>query len=193
MRLLGGITLASWWLFMLVWALKYRGNKENIHVQPRRERWAYTLPFLLGMLVMSGLPAFLWPVLRWLTLPLWPRSLASFGVGAGLSLLGLALAVWARFTLGRDWSAEVTLKRDHVLVTHGPYATIRHPIYTAMIALFAALMMLFGTLGAVLGWALVVASCWVKLKQEEALLLGRFPEAYAAYMARTRRLLPFLV
>ncbi|HWJ71042.1 MAG TPA: isoprenylcysteine carboxylmethyltransferase family protein [Sphingobium sp.] len=193
MQLSGTIIVASWTLFLLVWALKYRGNKESILVQPRRERLAYSLPLLLGVIAMSALPARLWPPLGVLAIPLWPRSPASVGAGARLALLGLALALWARFTLGRDWSGLVTLKRDHRLVTSGPYAWIRHPIYTAMIALFGALMLAFGTGGAIIGWLLIIASCQVKLRQEEALMLGRFPEAYPAYMARTRRLLPFLL
>jgi protein-S-isoprenylcysteine O-methyltransferase Ste14 len=193
MRVLSGITMVSWWLFMLVWAVKYRGNKQSVLVQSKRERRAYTIPLLLGVILMSGFPAFLWPSLHVLTTPLLSRSLVTFGASAAVSVLGVALAIWARFTLGRDWSAEVTLKRDHALVTRGPYATIRHPIYTALILLFAGLVLIFGTPGAVLGLALIIWSCWVKLRQEEALMLGQFPQSYPAYMVRTKRLVPFLV
>ena len=193
MTVLSGITMVSWWLFMLVWAVKYRGNKESVLVQPKRERRTYTIPLLLGIILMSGFPAFLWRPLQVLNIPLLAHSVVTFGASATVSVLGVALSVWARFTLGRDWSAEVTLKRDHVLVTRGPYATIRHPIYTALILLFAGLVLIFGTIGAVAGFALIIWSFWVKLRQEEALMLGQFPQSYPAYMARTKRLVPFLV
>ncbi len=87
----------------------------------------------------------------------------------------------------------MTLKEDHALVTGGPYGRIRHPIYTALIMLFLSTFLLFGMIGGAIGIVLVVASCWIKLRQEEALMVGRFPEAYPRYMARTKRLVPFVI
>ncbi len=107
---------------------------------------------------------------------------------AGAAALGLAIAVWARIALGRNWSGEITLKEDHELVTSGPYAAIRHPIYTALILLFLGLALYIASAGAWIGLALVILSCWIKLRQEEALMLRQFPDSYPAYMARTRRL-----
>jgi protein-S-isoprenylcysteine O-methyltransferase Ste14 len=78
-------------------------------------------------------------------------------------------------------------------VTGGPYALIRHPIYTAVILLAIGLFLLVETLGAAIGVAVFVLGCWIKLRQEEVLMIGQFPEAYPAYMARTRRLIPFVV
>lgn len=192
MHILSSVPILCWWIFIAVWALRYSGNKESVHIQSRRDRGAYLWPLLLGILMISRIPALL-PPLRPLDILLLPHSLTSFGASAAVSLAGLALAIWARFTLGRDWSAQVTLKRDHALVTNGPYAAIRHPIYTALILLFAGLALVIGTLGAGIGMLLVIWSCWVKLRQEEALMLQQFPRDYPAYMARTKRLLPFLV
>jgi protein-S-isoprenylcysteine O-methyltransferase Ste14 len=61
----------------------------------------------------------------------WPRSLV-LGVATDcIVVAGAAFTVWARVTLGRNWSAEVTFKQDHELIESGPYALARHPIYTA--------------------------------------------------------------
>ncbi len=108
-------------------------------------------------------------------------------------MAGVLIAIWARFSLGRNWSGVVTLKEGHELVTSGPYAAIRHPIYTALILLFLGTTLLVGTPSASLGLACVIWSCWVKLRQEETLMLLQFPDSYPAYMARTKRLVPGLV
>lgn len=186
------ILVASWTLFLLVWALMGPSAKKNVHVQPARARRAYTLPLLAGILLMMVLPAYHGP-LAILFHPILARTSPLAWTGAGAAALGFAIALWARITLGRNWSGVVTLKADHELVTSGPYATIRHPIYTAILLLFLGLALSIATPGALLGIACIFWSCWVKLKQEEALMLGQFPESYPAYMARTHRLVPHLL
>ena len=93
-------------------------------------------------------------------------------IAAALGVIGVALAIWARVTLGRNWSGVVTLKQDHELVTSGPYAMVRHPIYTALVLMFLGFSLLFDSVSAWLGLAFICYSFWIKLKQEEA-LMGR--------------------
>ncbi len=93
---------------------------------------------------------------------------------------------WARVALGRNWSGEITLKEDHELVTSGPYAAIRPPHLHRAHPAVLGLALFIASAGAWIGLALVVLSCWVKLRQEEALMLRQFPDAYPAYMARTQ-------
>ena len=66
---------------------------------------------------------------------LWQRSLALGVASDCIVLAGAAFTVWARITLGRNWSAEVTFKQDHELIESGPYALARHPIYTGLIVM----------------------------------------------------------
>jgi protein-S-isoprenylcysteine O-methyltransferase Ste14 len=141
---------------------------------------------------MSGLIRYVTP-LAFVAWRLQGPALALAWTGAGAAVLGLLIALWARFSLGRNWSGVVTLKEGHELVTSGPYAVIRHPIYTALLLLFLALALFIHTPGAYLGFLAIVWSCWVKLRQEEVLMLGQFPDSYPAYMARTKRLIPLLV
>lgn len=186
------ILFGSWWGFILFWGVMAVRTKKTVHRQPRGEMRLYMWPLLLGVFVMSGLTRYLGP-LAILARPLAQRTIGLQWSAAGAALLGLAIAVWARVALGRNWSGEITLKEDHELVTSGPYAAIRHPIYTALILLFLGLALFIASAGAWIGLALVVLSCWVKLRQEEALMLRQFPDAYPAYMARTKRLVPLLV
>lgn len=185
------IVLGSWWLFILFWAVMAVRTKKTVHRQSRSEQRLYLWLLLIGTALIGGVTRFMGPLgiiarplLRLGTLQ-WPAAAAA--------MLGVAIAIWARVALGRNWSGSITLKENHELVTAGPYAAIRHPIYTALILLYLALLLLIVSPSAIIGFALVVWSCWVKLKQEEALMLRQFPDSYPAYMARTKRLVPGLV
>lgn len=186
------VILASWTIFWTSWLVMAFGVKKNRIEQSAHERRRYTVPLLLGIVLMSNLVRYV-PPLAFLAWRIEGPDLALAWTGAGVAVLGLAIALWARFSLGRNWSGVVTLKEDHELVTRGPYAAIRHPIYTALILLFLALAFFMNTPAAYLGMIGIVWSCWVKLKQEEALMLEQFPDSYPAYMTRTRRLVPGLV
>jgi protein-S-isoprenylcysteine O-methyltransferase Ste14 len=109
-------------------------------------------------------------------------------VGAGLSFTW-----WARVYLGRLWSATIGRKAAHRLVDTGPYAVVRHPIYTGVIVAVIATALQRGTVQALAGAALLVASFYVKARMEETFLRGQLdPAAYDAYARRVPMLVPFL-
>jgi protein-S-isoprenylcysteine O-methyltransferase Ste14 len=124
---------------------------------------------------------------------LWQRSLALGVVSDSIVLAGAAFTVWARITLGRNWSAEVTFKQDHELIESGPYALARHPIYTGLI------LMALGTAinyGRAIGFALFFSLCgslWWKARQEERIMSNHFPDAYAKYKTHVRAIIPFVL
>lgn len=124
---------------------------------------------------------------------LWQTTLALGLVTDLLVLAGAAFTVWARITLGRNWSAEVTFKQDHELIESGPYALVRHPIYTGLI------LMALGTAinyGRTIGFAVLVAFCgaiWWKARQEERVMSSHFPDAYAEYKMRVHAIIPFVL
>lgn len=111
--------------------------------------------------------------------------------GLAVALTGVALAVWARRTLGRSFTMFPRPKPGAKLVTDGPFALVRHPIYAGGILLFAGCSLAFSPWG--LAATLVLALLWAaKARVEERRLAERFP-AYAAYRERVRkRLLPFV-
>ena len=118
---------------------------------------------------------------------------------AALTLLGLAiqtggvlLAIWARRHLGRNWSGRVTLKVDHELVRTGPYRFVRHPIYTALLAMYAGGAVVSGEWHAVVGIVLVSLAYWRKIRIEEANLAGGFGATWDDYRRSTRALVPGL-
>lgn len=113
-------------------------------------------------------------------------------VGLIVLLLGLALAVWARIHLGRNWGMPMTHKDEPELVTSGPYRLVRHPIYSGVLlgllgtALATSLYFLFA-LGIVGAYFLYSA------RVEERLLAETFPTTYPPYRAHTKMLIPFLL
>jgi protein-S-isoprenylcysteine O-methyltransferase Ste14 len=111
-------------------------------------------------------------------------------VGLCVVVAGLAFATWARDVLGRNWSAGAVIQVHHELVTAGPYAYVRHPLYTGLIVALAGTALVSGEYGALLGWVLLTSVFRMKARREERLLEGEFGSGYAAYCRRTGRLLP---
>ncbi|HEY5196622.1 MAG TPA: isoprenylcysteine carboxylmethyltransferase family protein [Solirubrobacteraceae bacterium] len=124
---------------------------------------------------------------------LW-RTTFALGVVTDLIVLaGAAFSVWARVTLGRNWSAEVTFKQGHELIESGPYALARHPIYTGL------LVMGLGTAindGRAIAFAVLVSlggALWWKARLEERIMSRHFPDTYGDYRTRVRAIIPFVL
>jgi hypothetical protein len=92
-----------------------------------------------------------------------------------------------------NWSATVTFKQGHELVQAGPYRFVRHPIYTGILLMILSSAIVQGRLQSWLGFLIMCAGFWIKLKQEESLMLRHFPDEYPAYRARVKALVPFLI
>ncbi len=110
----------------------------------------------------------------------------------GPVVLGFLFAWWARIHLGTLWSAHITRKSDHRVVDTGPYALVRHPIYSGlMLAAFSTAAMQ-GVLSALLGAAIFALSFWLKARLEEQFLRQELGPDYDAYARRVGMLVPFV-
>lgn len=124
--------------------------------------------------------------------PLWQVPPSLGWLLAVLALGGLVLAVSARITLGRLWSAAVTRKEGHRIIDTGPYALVRHPIYTALLMGSAAISIAKGTPIALAGFGLMIVGYSLKARLEERFLAQELGErAYAAYRRRVPMIVPF--
>jgi protein-S-isoprenylcysteine O-methyltransferase Ste14 len=114
------------------------------------------------------------------------------GVGTAIFVLGLALAVWARLYLGRNWGMPMSRKADPELVTTGPYRTIRHPIYSGII-----LAAIGTTIAVSLYWlaAVVFMGAYFSYSavMEERYMAEQFPGTYPQYKRSTKMLIPHVV
>ncbi len=117
----------------------------------------------------------------------WP-----FWLGALLTVGGLLFAIWARLHLGRNWSGTVTIKKGHELITSGPYALVRHPIYTGLLLAFLGSAVALGEWRGVLALALATGALWRKLRLEERWMRLQFGDAYRMYSRRVAALVPFV-
>lgn len=107
-------------------------------------------------------------------------------VGTGLMVVGLLWSVWSLFTLGRNVSI---VPQARTLVTSGPYAWIRHPLYLGEIITVLGLSLTLGGVLPVVGWGLLVVLQGYRALHEEALLVSTIPE-YRAYQTTTARIVP---
>ena len=178
-----------WFLFAVIWLIAAFWTKRSGYKESRWQRLGYVIPILVGgYLVFKGQR-----LSEPLNLRVIPHVDALAWTGVVLCIAGLAFCIWARFTLGRNWSGVVTLKGGHELITRGPYAIVRHPIYTGLLAMIVATVIVRGHVAGVIVLPLVFWGLWIKLRYEEKLMLEKFPDAYAAYQRRVKRLIPFIL
>jgi protein-S-isoprenylcysteine O-methyltransferase Ste14 len=122
---------------------------------------------------------------------LWSLTGPLAWLAVGVVAIGFAFAWWARIHLGKLWSGLILRRRDHRIVDTGPYAVVRHPIYTGLILGAAALAALKATPLALIGVALIALGFGLKARVEERFLGAELGEAaYAAYRRRVPMLIP---
>ena len=179
---------AIWLCWAAYWWLASRGAKVNQWRESRLSRLVHGIPLVLAFVLlspgrrpgagMSGLPA-PGPYVSWL--------------GAGVTAAGLAFAIWARRHLGRNWSGVITIKVDHELVTSGPYAIVRHPIYTGMLLAFVGSAIAIGRWRGLFAVVLAALAIARRVYLEEGAMRRRFGAEYEQYAKRVAAVIPFLL
>lgn len=123
-----------------------------------------------------------------------PASSLALGEAAIIAVLMAAtvgLFFAASATMGRNWSLIARTRSDHSLVTDGPFAYVRHPIYVALFLFMIAIAVAFGHTGRlVIGIPVYALGTWLRISHEERLLRDMFGTAYDAYAARVKRFVP---
>lgn len=172
--------LASW-LLAALWANRTEKRASS------RQTFIYQITILAGAALLTP-----WATRKLATAPLWHAGLAGGWALAVLTLAGLLFTWWARLHLGRLWSGTITRKEGHRIVDTGPYALVRHPIYTGLITAILASAVAEATWPALLGGALVTLGLWLKARIEERFLTAELgADAYGAYRRRVPMLVPF--
>jgi protein-S-isoprenylcysteine O-methyltransferase Ste14 len=178
-----------WISFAVIWLLAAFATKKTVYRESSARRLRYIIPLLLGGFLLAKGHRLSDPLNHRVI----PHLEALAWIGAVLCVAGLLFCVWARFTIGRNWSGVVTLKGGHELITNGPYALVRHPIYTGLLTMFVATVIVRGHVAGIIAIPFVFVSFWIKLRSEEKLMLEKFPNEYAAYQQRVKRLIPFIL
>jgi protein-S-isoprenylcysteine O-methyltransferase Ste14 len=185
------LIIALWLIFIVYWAVSAISAKRSVRSAGFWWRHLVVRLAIVGLIIIAArLPAIrhvLQIVQRGQT-----SSTPTEAIGTLLVGLGVAFAIAARAHLGRNWGMPMSRKEDPELVTGGPYAFVRHPIYTGIT---------FALLGSVVGYSLLwlpallvsVPYFIYSARREEALMCQQFPAQYPAYMQRTKMLLPFVL
>jgi protein-S-isoprenylcysteine O-methyltransferase Ste14 len=151
-----------------------------------RDRLSFLFFFVLPFVGM-----FTWMALlnmgRVPTNPSWPQWILGYAIG----LLGFAIRIIAKRTLGRFFTVRVQLQKDHEVVDQGIYAAVRHPLYLGYILEWVAPPLILGSpAGFLLVTLPIVIGVLQRIPREEALLAEGLGEKYRSYMGRTKRLIP---
>jgi protein-S-isoprenylcysteine O-methyltransferase Ste14 len=170
----------AWVVFWIYWLVSAASSKESV-----RSGWRTRLTGVtaVGVFLIAG-------VLRGGSLA--EHSLILAAAGALLFASGIALAVWARLHLGRNWGMPMTQRAEPELVTSGPYRFVRHPIYSGLLTAMLGTALVNNLIGLIVVAALV-AYFYYCGTVEERNLAATFPVAYPEYRSRTKMLIPFIL
>jgi protein-S-isoprenylcysteine O-methyltransferase Ste14 len=175
------------WLVLIVfWLVSALSAKKTVRRSVRS--WVFRVAAVIVILFFIQHSGTGNSVMYWMPLP----NPALNALGVVLCAAGVTFAIWARVYLGRNWGMPMSLKENPELVTTGPYAFVRHPIYTGVL-----LAMLGCAFGAGLWWlAIFVAAGMYFIYSavvEEKLMVQQFPNQYPDYKKRTKMLIPFVL
>lgn len=178
---------ALWIAWLVYWWVSARDVKRTERTEPLGSRLLHVVPLSIAAMLLIPVPLPFSPLHQ----RLFPWAPWQFWVAAMVTAAGLLFTVWARVHLGRNWSGLVTIKQDHELVTDGPYAIVRHPIYTGLLVAFIACGFARADWRGVVGVLIALASLWRKLRFEERWMRERFGQHYAEYASHVPALVPF--
>jgi protein-S-isoprenylcysteine O-methyltransferase Ste14 len=188
MSIYTGATIFCWAVLLLYWFANAQKVKAAAHTQTRISRYIYMFFFISAFVIVytRGL------AIGILGYQLIPANTVSGVVGMVICISGVAFAIWARKTLGDNWSAQVTLKKEHELVQKGPYKFVRHPIYTGFEIGLLGVAITIGQLKGLVGLSIAFFCHYYKTTMEEKIMYSEFGEQYAEYAKRVKRLIPFV-
>jgi protein-S-isoprenylcysteine O-methyltransferase Ste14 len=170
----------AWILFGLYWLVSAFGVKEGASSRRRIPLTGVTAiaVVLLVRVLRGGSLAVHSPILG--------------AIGALVFASGIAVAIWARVHLGRNWGMPMSQKAEPELVTSGPYRFVRHPIYSGLLLALVGTALATNLLGLVIA-VILGAYFYYSASVEEKNLAATFPTEYPAYRAQTKMLIPFVL
>lgn len=180
-----------WLVLWILWWLAAFTSKRSVQRQTSGSRLLQSGLLLIGLLLIFNIGRFF--TQGWLIEHLIPHTEAWVFSGAALTVLGILIAFWARATLGSNWSGRVAIKQDHELIQRGPYAFVRHPIYTGLLTGMLGTVLVYGLARCFIGLLICVLALWLKSQTEEQFMVQRFGSQYVQYRRRTRALVPFVL
>jgi protein-S-isoprenylcysteine O-methyltransferase Ste14 len=179
-----------WLAVMVFWALTALRLKPVARRQTRSARLAEVVPLALAAFLMFGSRS----EFPFLNGAVFSHTQAVQLAGLLVTAAGALIAILARAFLGANWSGNVTIKEGHELIRRGPYAVVRHPIYSGLLLSVIGTAVAFGEVRHILAVGLVTLGFWLKIRHEERLLTEQFGQQYSDYRRRVRgALIPYIL
>ena len=182
------LILACWLAFLAYWIISARQLKAVAEKQSSWSARLHRIPLGISYFLVAD-----WRLPSPFNEPMTPQTNWARVVGVLICVAGLFITLWARRTLAGNWSSDVTFKQGHELIRTGPYRFVRHPIYTGLLVMGLGTAIEIGLLRGWLALPLMAIAFWIKLTQEERLLLRHFPDQYPAYKQQVKALVPFIL
>ena len=180
------VIYASWMLFAFYWLIAALGVKRTVKRQDPAERMLYVVFMAAGFFLLYQENPNWGPLNRRFV----PGVLWIAWLGSALCAAGVLFAIWARRTIGKDWSAEVQIKEGHELIRSGPYARIRHPIYTGILLATIGTALAIGEYRGLLAVGMFLTGFIRKARKEESFLAAEFGAAFEEHRRQTGFFLP---
>jgi protein-S-isoprenylcysteine O-methyltransferase Ste14 len=175
-----------WIVFVLYWIVSAIRTRDTLQTESSASRYAILLIEIAGFVLLFRHSA----GVGFLGERFMHRTLASAIIGSILNWVGIGLAIWARYHLAEYWSARITIKQDHQLIRTGPYARLRHPIYSGIILAAIGSAVVIDQWRCVLGVCLVLIGYCIKARKEETMLTQQFGDAFREHQKQTGFLIP---
>lgn len=175
-----------WVGIFIVWAISGFATKRTVQSRSLGKAGVAVWIVWLGWWIMLD-EQLVWP--GWRFVPEGPVSIYS---GLALTVMGLAFAVWARFTIGRNWSGMVTVTENHKLTRTGPYGIVRHPIYSGFMLATLGTAIAYGEVRGLVSVACVTLAWGYKSRVEESLMVEQFGGEYEQYRREVKALIPLV-
>jgi protein-S-isoprenylcysteine O-methyltransferase Ste14 len=180
------------WIFLILfWAISAKNNKQTVYKENLTLRFLYYwLPLILAALLLGPGKWFGHTLIR----EKFVEHTNLVGcMGLFIAAIGLVIACWSRYLLGKNWSLSVQKKENHELIQTGFYSVVRHPIYTGVLLIFTGNVIIVGDYRGFISLAIVFYSFWFKLKKEENVLIELFGKSYLDYQKKTKIILPYIL
>ncbi len=193
------IVLVCWLLLVIYWAFNWKKVKKS-----QSREWGFWYLRLImavligGFIIAARKLGVLPPCHQNWTSCYYNFIVAGFAIpllqyiGVLVGILGLAIAVMARRTLGKNWSSTIDVKKDHELVTNGVYGYMRHPIYTGFLLLALATVLAAQSYAVLVFFASMAVVFLFRMHNEEKLMTKIFPKEYPQYKKKVKALIPFI-
>lgn len=182
------IIIFSWIIFLAYWFITGLQAKKN---KNKSFTWMWILVRIIaGLLILFTLRS---QIAAKMHEPYSPHVIDPVigTLAALLTVIGIGFAIWARYHLGNNWGMPMSVKEKPNLITSGPYAYVRHPIYTGILVATIGSLLIAGV------WWLIIFVCILayfvySARKEEDLMIQEFPDQYPSYTSKTKFLIPFL-